>query len=46
MHKETEDDYAYLSNLLQDFTIIPNIDKAWLFSCKSLLLSSLEKMFL
>ncbi|KAK7345939.1 hypothetical protein VNO77_16555 [Canavalia gladiata] len=31
MHKETEDDYTYLSDLLQEFTSIPNIDKAWLF---------------
>jgi len=35
MHKEAEDDYAYLSNLLQEFTSIPNIDKAWLFGCES-----------
>lgn len=26
----TEEDYAYMSNLLQEFTSIPNIDKAWL----------------
>ncbi|CAJ1966980.1 unnamed protein product [Sphenostylis stenocarpa] len=36
MHKETEDGYAYLSNLLQEFTSIPNIDKAWLFSSPGL----------
>ena len=42
MHKEAEDDYAYLSNLLQEFTSIPNIDKAWLFGCESPLLPSLE----
>lgn len=42
MHKEAEDDYARLSSLLQEFTSIPNIDKAWLFSCKSPLLPSLK----
>jgi len=40
MHKEVENDYAYLSNLLQEFTSIPNIDKVWLFGCD--LLPSLE----
>jgi len=42
MHKEAEDDYAHFSNLLQEFTSIPNIDKAWFFSCKSHLLPSLK----
>lgn len=27
----TEEDYASLSKLLQEFTAIPNIDKAWTF---------------
>ncbi|KOM33871.1 hypothetical protein LR48_Vigan02g002100 [Vigna angularis] len=36
MHKEAEDDYAHLSSLLQEFTSIPNIDKAWLFSSPGL----------
>ncbi|RYR79508.1 hypothetical protein Ahy_A01g004321 [Arachis hypogaea] len=30
-----EDNYASLSNLLQEFTTIPNIDKAWLFNSHS-----------
>ena len=28
---KTEEDYASLSKLLQEFTSIPNIDKAWTF---------------
>ncbi|KAK8468318.1 hypothetical protein PHAVU_006G013781 [Phaseolus vulgaris] len=41
MHKEAEDDYAYLSNLLQEFTSIPNIDKAWLFGSPGLQLQGM-----
>ncbi|CAK7327161.1 unnamed protein product [Dovyalis caffra] len=32
---KTEEDYASLSKLLQEFTSIPNIDKAWTFKSNS-----------
>lgn len=32
---ETEGEYAEQSKLLQEFTTIPNIDKAWMFKSDS-----------
>lgn len=39
--KTSKEEYAYQSNLLQEFTNISNIDNAWLFKtngCKYILL--------
>ncbi|XP_027366055.1 acylamino-acid-releasing enzyme-like [Abrus precatorius] len=44
MHKQTEDDYTYLSNTLQEFNSIPNIDKAWIFKSPGLQMQ-LQGMF-
>ncbi|OIW07711.1 hypothetical protein TanjilG_19654 [Lupinus angustifolius] len=41
----TEHDYAHLSNLLQEFTSIPDIDKAWLFKSHSSATLDLQGMF-